>query len=206
MKSLTWLSCGLAEAVPASVSEGYFLEPDRLVERLISLAAATQQHPYDATLLNMGRCSFSVLLQSCLSHPRVWESFKSSSRVPPLLRWLLIECSAPPLREAVARTIKSMCCAVQTHQSHDLPNQKPAPADPDWPVGRLLECPRFFWDCFVGEISLAATTYGKNVEFFLLANETLQQLDSTILASLSLSEYVRDWGQLLLQLESQEVG
>ncbi|KAL8805357.1 MAG: hypothetical protein Q9200_005460 [Gallowayella weberi] len=177
----------LKEAARTDSSNEILSDKLLVVDRLLSLITLADD-TRDISVASSLICgSLGCVLEASLHSETLFESFKNADRFRTILQKALLHDQRRPIRQGIARSIRSIC---------------------DHPTLEASKKYNFASYCWESLQSIVPETlqYGLHAEnFFSVANTVLRSLEDTYRQTLPLTAYVQDWTGLLIQHHHDEV-
>ncbi|KAI9815552.1 MAG: hypothetical protein M1827_002686 [Pycnora praestabilis] len=178
----------LKEPVSSETSATYFVDGPKLVNRLLSVLKSAKKASLssDSSVSLTCQC-FSTIIEASLHSDSIWADFSHRLDLPDLLRDLLLQDGRPELRKGVADTIVGVC--------RTLPRMTKVTAE---------EFASFFWTILATIIPETINHQSTSEQFFQVSLAVFRSIAESSRDDLDLEEYIRLWGQLLMDHEHEE--
>lgn len=168
------------------VSAGYFSDPARLADRLVSILSMALETNEDATVI---QDCYGAIIEASLHSRAVWEAFVEHPETPRLHGILLLEDTRQLVREHVAKKIASVC-------GGDLPSTCPLTKG---------EVAIQFWTAISAIIPHSVGHSAQSQQLFGIADHVFRAQDEYKRDENLLRAWLAQWSDLLLVYEHKEV-
>ncbi|KAI9853016.1 MAG: hypothetical protein M1838_002795 [Thelocarpon superellum] len=179
----------LKEPVADVTSAAYFPDPAGTVGCLVDVVKATRVprawSPPEAKTLTCD--SFAVILEASLHSAQVWTAFTTRPDTTELVQHLMLDDFRVPVRERTGQIIASFCKVL------------PMPAKVT-----AREFAAFFWQLLSAILPQATGKQASSQQLFDAALAVFRAVGESGRDVLKLSQYVREWGQLLIEHHHDE--
>jgi ubiquitin carboxyl-terminal hydrolase 34 len=168
------------------ISAGYFSNPARLADRLVSILSVALETNEDVAVV---QDCYGAIIEASLHSRAVWDAFVEHPQLSRLHRILLLEDTRQSVREHVARKIASVC-------GGDLPSTCPLAKG---------EVAIQFWTSISAILPHSIRHSAQSQQLFGIADHVFRAQDEHKRDEILLRSWLTQWSGLLLSYEHQEV-
>lgn len=170
-------------------------------------ALITTNQSYDTVKVQKLICnSFGVLLEGSFRDHLFWNAVKQELNFTTLIQALLLKESRQSIRVDVSERIRRACSSTKagkvSQKDSDSNEQTTSIAESPIRIDMLAT----IWEAFIQSISVASKYASQSAEFFKVVIWGFRAVVDRSPQDIVLSEYLRQWSQVMLNHETVEVG
>lgn len=191
-------------------SQHLFTKPSGLISLLLALLSLNPNDlsiPLDeSTLQRLISGSFATLIEASMNDDRVWLALKDYNQMPDLISSLLLSEPRPGIRKDIAEIIFNLC-GTSPLQKNYWSNKVSKDAIPTGNLATATgaDMVESFWESISALLPRTVEHAQLSQEFFEVALVTFHTVAMLPTTEMPYTEYVRDWGNILLSHNGKEV-
>ena len=150
--------------------------------------------------------SFAILMEASLRDAKFWSALKNLTELDKLVSTLLLHESRQPIRKGIAQNVAIICGVSNSQKRANRPVSEDAPASTERedPVG--VDMLTAMWGALAESFPETLAWSYQSQEFFEVALAIFRSVADKAPQCLAFNNYLRDWSNIMLYHQIDEVG